>query len=257
MCIKKCHSTMFYNPIQFSFPNLNGRFSEKNEQGRILWKRIWQLHISGLYCWILNPSWKNRVKTVWLRLKWISVEGGGIIRDIQAVQPIKIVMHETGAKARCVPFLQIVIYALRAFDECLPCLVKLAVMTQIMHSNLKAVLKKVFPQFARHCVILRFRNKVEGRAETVLHFELHQLPALVQTFPALDIMGQHKSESSAIRPPGPFGRSPFRPWQHRPDGLNLVAPSQREPAAKQQPKGGRQPRLKLIVDLVAEHYFNH
>src|SRR5689334_3162110 len=123
MDIQQGHSAVLGDPIELFYPDPWCLFAQDQEKGGILWQRIGQFHVTDgrtgfciSYSSIprrrsRNPEWENGIAAVWLRFKRVCVKGRGVVFDIEAMQPVKIVQHESGTKTDCIPIPQIFINA--------------------------------------------------------------------------------------------------------------------------------------------------
>ena len=85
--------------------------------------------------------------------KWIGVKGGGVILNIQILQPFQVVKHEPGSKTRRPPLLQILVDPGGLRRKLLAAAIELAIVIQIMHPHFKTLADQIVPQFLRHPVI--------------------------------------------------------------------------------------------------------
>src|SRR5260221_996926 len=86
-----------------------------------------------------HPEGEDRVHSVRLRLERVGVEGGTVVFDFQFVQPIEVVMHETGTEANRLPFPQVVVDLAGVLLERCFRPVELAVVIQVMDTDFKTV----------------------------------------------------------------------------------------------------------------------
>src|SRR5207302_1426541 len=93
-------------------------------------------------------------------------------------------------------------------------------------------------------------NEIERRTESVLDFQVHQLPATIQAFFPFDVVCQNKCELLSSKPTWPVGRRPFTALKNRPavqDTRKL--PSCVNPAHGVSDSSGN-PRLQRVVAAV-------
>src|SRR5947207_9843568 len=109
----------------------------------------------------LHMKWKDCVHAVRLRLERVGVECRGVVLDVQLVQPVKLVQHETGSKADCIPLFQMAVYPPGVRLEVPPRPVEFSIVLQVMDADFEAVSDKIGAQITGSC-ILAFRDKVEG-----------------------------------------------------------------------------------------------
>ena len=74
-----------------------------------------------------------------LRLEWVSVERGHVIVDIQRMQPLQIMKHETRPEPDGAPIFQVMVNSGRAAIELAAGREKPAIMSEIVDSYLEAV----------------------------------------------------------------------------------------------------------------------
>src|SRR4029079_2059441 len=100
------------NEFKFLGPNTTISFVERDEKGVVLRHRIGQLHkFSG-------KKWPHAAGAARHRLKWIHVEAGSVILDIQRLEPREISMHHRRPKTDCVKRFQRDIDSWHATVEC-------------------------------------------------------------------------------------------------------------------------------------------
>ncbi|HEY6260512.1 MAG TPA: hypothetical protein VIW47_02885 [Nitrospiraceae bacterium] len=202
-----------------------------------------------------DPEGEDGVDAVRLGLEGVGVEGGTIVLDIEVVQPVQVVMHEAGSESDCAPVLEMLVDSPCFFSKFRAAAVEFAVVVQVVDAHFESVALKFFDQVPGNLVIA-FGDEIEGGAEAQVHFELHQLPASIQTSLAFHIVRQHKGELFAVGPAGPAFRGSLRAGQDGP-GLRHSRPfPQRKPAANGEPGGRGQERLEVVIEAVAEHGVN-
>src|ERR1017187_2456953 len=103
MDVHQSHATMLRNPIEFSLPNVDGLFPQMKKERGILRQGVRKLDVAGAGggvrgpgCGVRtrSPEGKDGVGAVWLRLKRVGVERGGVVENIEIVQPVQIMKHE-------------------------------------------------------------------------------------------------------------------------------------------------------------------
>ena len=95
-----------------------------------------------------------------LGFEGVRVEGGGVVKHVEFMEPVELAEHEARAETDGMPLTQIAVDAFRLATETFAGLVEMAVVGQVMHANLKSVLGEPFAQFQRG-VVGSLWNKVE------------------------------------------------------------------------------------------------
>ncbi len=151
MDIDERHAAALCKPVQFSQPDFGRCFAQDEKQCGILRQRVGQFHVAasgrpevggGIWPGVRarDPKRKNGARAVRLRLKRIGVERGGIVLNIQFMQPVEFVEHEAGAESGCTPFLQVAVDVPGVFGKFRLRAIKPAIMVKVMNSHFKAVL---------------------------------------------------------------------------------------------------------------------
>src|SRR4029077_8013742 len=112
----------------------------------ILWQGIRQLNVTFgaiAMLFVSYPKWKDRVATFGLRFKGVSVEGGSVVTNVEIMQPVEIMQHETRTKSRCSPIAEIMIDLDRFTGEISATLEQPSVVPQVVNPHLKTVLHDV------------------------------------------------------------------------------------------------------------------
>src|SRR5437588_2557121 len=99
-----------------------------------------------------NPKWEDGSNPVRLWLKRVSVKSRCFVQNVQLVDPLEIVKHETRPESHRFPLPEIMINALCVLREGLITAVQLAVMPQIMDPNLESVAPELFQKFSRDLI---------------------------------------------------------------------------------------------------------
>ena len=115
MRVNQYHPPVFSDPIEFSFPNGRRLLAQENKHSEVLSQSIRKFHVTA--AWSGNPKRENCINAVRLRLKWVRVESGRVVQDIQLMQPVEPVVHESGAKTHDLPVGQVSIDFLRVVSE--------------------------------------------------------------------------------------------------------------------------------------------
>src|SRR5688572_7748594 len=153
----------------------------------------------------LDPERKDSIDTVRLWLEGIRVERRHVVIDIEVMNPVQVMVHETGSKTTSAPIIQIAVDTFSVCPKSFLGAIKLPIMLQIVHANLEAVIAELLAQFLRNAVF-PFGNEIEARAKSPFRFESSEPVTSLHTFPALDIMRQNKRELFSGRPSGPARR---------------------------------------------------
>src|SRR5215471_2989303 len=85
------------------------------------------------------PKRENGMAAFGLRLEWIGIECRRVVFDLQFVQPIEIVQHETGAKPACSPLSEVAINFLRVAVEAFSRCKQPAIMSEVVNSYLEPI----------------------------------------------------------------------------------------------------------------------
>ena len=214
MGIEQDHPAVGGDPVEFPFPDIDGFFLQDEEQRGILTQRVRQLHITfrdrGTPLGIrpVDPKRKDGMPAFRLGLERVGIERRGIVLDLQLVEPIEVLQHETGPESVGIPLLQMLIDAHRLPFKSGEGGKKMPIVPEIVNSDFKPIGGEFPPQFRGHPV-RSFGNKIEGTPETERLLSPHQFRAFPQAGRSFDIVGQHQTEFFTVRPPGPSFRRPF------------------------------------------------
>ena len=157
-----------------------------------------------------------------LRLEWVGIEGRHVILDIELMQPVEVVEHESRAKTNCLPILEISIDPNRVFPEFSRRTKQSAVVSQVVHAYLETVLEQFLAQRRGHSIV-SFRDEIEGGAEAHFHLELHQRTALFQTGFAFHVMRQNEGKFASSGPSRPSLGRDLGAGHDRPNFPNFLA----------------------------------
>jgi len=89
-----------------------------------------------------HPEWEYGPDPVRLGLEGVGVEGRAVVLDVEVVQPVEVVVHETGAEPDGIPLFQVLVDLLGAATEVLAVPIELAVVIQVVDADFEAVVKK-------------------------------------------------------------------------------------------------------------------
>ena len=107
------------DPIELAFPQVDPPFSQYEEEGGILGQRVRQLDVTRVVR-AGDPEREQRVHALGLGLERIIVEGGRVPEDVEILEPVQIMKHESGAKADGVPRVQVIVDSFRLRLEVSP-----------------------------------------------------------------------------------------------------------------------------------------
>src|SRR5713226_1720774 len=222
MNVQQRHATAFNNPVQLSFPEVDGFLLEDNEEIEVLHQGVRDFDVTaparaGL------PERKDRVDTLRLRFKGVGVERGRVVKNVQIMQPIEVMVHESRSEPDRVPLFQIMIYPIRVGLEGVPGPVEFSIVLQIMHADLESIRGQVIAQFLRRGVIA-FRDEIEGGVKAKVRFKFHEVPAAVESSFSFHVVRENESEVFSVRPATPPGRrllTSFLDWP----GIGKCSPS--------------------------------
>jgi len=116
-----------------------------------------------------------------LRLEGIAVESGGIISDVEVMQPLEIVEHEAGTKANRAPLVKVMVDVSGLASEFPARGEKVAVVMQIVNADFESGIAQMPAQFGRHAVIT-FGNEIERRSESTASVHFRELTAAIESF---------------------------------------------------------------------------
>ena len=217
MNIQQRHAAVPGDPVQLLDPDFGIGFLEQQEQRGVLREGVGEFGVAVVA--VGNPEGENGVAAVRLRLKRIGVKRGGVVLDLQVMQPAQVVEHEAGAETGRIPVLEVTIDVFGVLPELFPVPVEAAVMLEVMHAHLEAFGGQFRAQSGSDPVAA-LGDEVEGGTEAEGFFNRHQLAAFAETGLAFHVMRQHQREFFFLRPAAPvFGRA-FRTRRDGPDVLN-------------------------------------
>jgi hypothetical protein len=142
-----------------------------------------------------------------LGFEGIGIESGGIVGDIEVMEPIEIVEHEPGAKADGVPGVEVVIDAGGFFEELFFGGVEFSIMMEVMNSDLEATGGE--PMAERIGTLIgTLGDKIERGAEAVKHFQFSELLDAIESALGFDIVGENEGKGVMVWPAGKMGWGP-------------------------------------------------
>src|SRR5205085_8840272 len=107
-----------------------------------------------------HPKRENGVSAFWLRFEGIGIEGGGVITNVQVMQPLQVVKHETRPESARAPFVKIMIDVSRVPAKGAPGSEQASVVSEIMDTDFKTIPDKLFAKFFGNAVC-PFRHEIE------------------------------------------------------------------------------------------------
>src|SRR5512146_1464125 len=89
------HATTLGDPIELAFPDVDAGLVEDSEEGEVLREGVGERDIAGA-TWTWDPEGENGAEAVRLGFEGIGVERGGVVFDVELVQPGEPVLHGGG-----------------------------------------------------------------------------------------------------------------------------------------------------------------
>ncbi len=112
-----------------------------------------------------DPEGKDGVPALRLGLEGVGIESRGVVLQVQLMNPIEVVQHETGAKTGCVPIFNVFVNLDCAAGEFGAGEEQLAVMIKIVDADLEALTFDAAPEISGGR-ILALGDQIEGGAES-------------------------------------------------------------------------------------------
>jgi len=181
----------------------------------ILGKGIGDLYVPILFLVLGDPEGEDGAHAIRLGFEGIGVEGGGIVSNLQVVQPVQVADHGGGAEPYGAPILQIMVNPDRPSPKDLPRPIIQTVMQEAMNRDLKAPPLEAIAKLRGHGIPLG--HEAERGAEAQLLLQLYQLPAFLMPLGGFHIVGKDQRKFLALRPSGPPFRGTVGPFVDGPD----------------------------------------
>jgi hypothetical protein len=214
MGIEGGHAAFLGDPVELLFPDPDILLPEDDKKPMVLGQGVRELYVRSCSGVVARHEGKDRAHPLRLRFERVRGERRAGILDIELGDPVQVVQHGRRRESDRAPPLEVIIDSRHLLAKAHGVPEQLSVMLETMDADFKTGLSQAPDDMRRGRII--FRHEVEGRPETLLPVNIHQLEGPFKSLQAVDIMIQNQGEILAFRPPCPASRRFRRGWIDRP-----------------------------------------